>query len=93
MDLLGDLTSDVGDPFTHDDIFEGRRMCDLTTKLFNEVVEYDLNQRGPLPKATEIVQKMLSIRGDDYDNINFIVDLSSRIFGRVTSILRQPPNV
>ena len=76
MDLLCDLASDVGDPFTNDDMFKGRRMCDLTTKLFHEVVEYDLNQRGPLPKATEVAPKMLSMRGENHANINFIVNLS-----------------
>ena len=66
-------------------------MCDLKTKLFHEVVEYDLNERGPLPKATEVAQKMLVTRGDDYNNINFIVDLSSTKIKDLWTDYEYPP--
>ena len=74
--MLCDLGCNEGVPFSHDDIFAGRRMYDMTHRLFLEIVKYDLNQRGPLPKAAEVAKKILLVKGDDHLNLNFIHYLS-----------------
>lgn len=61
MDVVGDLASGVGDPFNHDDMFEGRMVCDMERWFFLGVMKYDLNQRGQFPKASVLVETTRTI--------------------------------
>ena len=89
--MLDDLSSGEGVPFTHDDIFKGRRLWDTTWSLFCEVAEYNTNQRGALPKSTEFAPQMLSIRGKYHTNINVIVNLVSTMVAGLWPGYKYPP--
>ena len=96
MDLLSDIASDVGHPFTHDDIFAVWRMCDLTIKLFNQVVECDLNERDLCLRQQRLHKGCCPWEGTTTQTLtssSTCCQRSSMIFGRVASILRQPPKV